>query len=94
VAASRPLAQEVLIGISRSEALPSSTLKTRDSARGVGALARVLRGSPRRRKCLVRRVSELPKESGRRELIGASTLDGRVEAPRGVGGRATVHAKS
>ncbi len=45
-AASRPMAQEVFIGISRSRLSANSTFKTRDSARGLGALARVLcRGS-------------------------------------------------
>ena len=33
-------------GFPTSRASPSSTLKTRDSARGVGAVARVLTGSP------------------------------------------------
>src|SRR5882672_11176221 len=45
-AAARPVAQEVFIGISRSRLSANSTFKTRDSARGLGALARVLcRGS-------------------------------------------------
>jgi len=46
VAASRPLAQEVFIGFPASRASPRSTLKTRDSARAVGALARVLWDRP------------------------------------------------
>jgi hypothetical protein len=41
-AAARPMAQEVFIGISRSRVSANSTFKTRDSARGVKALARVL----------------------------------------------------
>src|SRR5258706_4186782 len=42
-AASRPMAQEVFIGIARTRMSASSAFKTRDSARALGALARVLR---------------------------------------------------
>jgi hypothetical protein len=45
-AASRPMAQDVFIEISRSRWSAKCAFKTRDSARGLGALARVLcRGS-------------------------------------------------